>query len=317
MDMEQWYDGENMKILCSDENCTVYQIKDKTGEGLMTMYPVFEGCFILFNDFHLEKCCSGFAPKADLFCIDHCREGRIEWQKNANKYTYVSAGDMQVDCRTDHSGNFFFPLGHYHGVTISIDLGYTDNGRLKMMDDFIVDLNKLKQKFCPKEQHFIMRASSQIDRIFAELYDLPENIRKTYFKIKIMELFLFLENLDVPEGGEERSYFYKTQVDKVKEMVRLQTEDLTRWYTLEELSKKFEFPLTGMKQCFKGIYGCSMADYMKTYRMNAAAEMLYNTDKTVIEIASSVGYENPGKFAGVFKSKMGMTPSAYRNTLTK
>ena len=129
-----------------------------------------------------------------------------------------------------------------------------------MMDDFSVDHYKLKQKFCPDNNTFIIRASSQIDRIFTELYDLPENVRKTYFKIKIMELFLFLENLDVPEGGEERSYFYKTQVDKVKEMVKLQTEDLSRWYTLEELSRKF---------------------------------------------------------AGAFKSKMGMTPSAYRNTLTK
>ena len=317
MGMEQWNDVDNMKVLCSDENCTVYQIKDGAGEGLMTMYPVFEGCFILFSDFHLERCCSGLMPESEMFCIDHCREGRIEWQANANRFTYVSVGDMQVACRANKSRDFFFPLGHYHGVSIGIDMAHTDNGIFRMMDDFAVDLNKLKQKFCPDNHTFIMRASSQIDRIFTELYDLPENVRKTYFKIKIMELFLFLENLDVPEGGEERSYFYKTQVDKVKEMVKLQTKDLTRWYTLEELSGKFEFPLTGMKQCFKGIYGCSMAEYMKTYRMNAAAEMLYNTDKTIIEIAASVGYENPGKFAGAFKSKMGMTPSAYRNTLTK
>ena len=307
--------GENLQVICKDENCVVMQIKDKTGEGVMTMYPVFEGCNVIYNDFHMEQVLSSFSPSFHLFCIDHCREGRIEWKVDNNSYTYVSAGDMQVDCRENHSNEFYFPLKHYHGISIGFDMNCTDHGVLHLMDDFSVDLNKLKEKFCPKDKFFIIRAGAKIDRIFAELYDLPDKVRKTYVKIKIMELLLFLENIEIPDKKEERNYYYKSQVDKVKAMVKLQTEDLSTWYTLEELSKRFSFPLTSMKQCFKGIYGCSMADYMKTYRMNAAAEMLCNTDKAIIDIACALGYENPGKFSAAFKSKMGMTPSEYRKTI--
>lgn len=319
MNWEKDYKGENMKVLCSDENCTVIRIEDETGDGIMTMYSVFDGCYVLYNDFHMEQVHSAFAPSSDIFCVDHCREGRIEWKGKNNRYTYVSAGDMQVDCRETENNEFFFPLRHYHGLTVVIDMSSESiqDGMLHLMDDFSVDLNKLKEKFCKDEKHFIMRAGTKIDRIFAELYDLPEKVRKTYFKIKVMELFLFLENLEISQEGEERSYYYKSQVDKVKAMVRLQTENLSTVYTQEELSRRFDFPLTGMKQCFKGVYGCSMADYMKTYRMNVAAELLFNTDRPVTEIASSVGYENPGKFSAAFKSKMGVTPSEYRKTLEK
>lgn len=316
MDINNWYVGENMKVLCKDETCVVFQLKDESGDGIMTLYPVFQGCFVVYNDFHLESCYSGFAPDQDFFCIDHCREGRIEWQTKNHQCTYVSAGDMMVDCRQNSRKDFFFPLRHYHGISIGVMMNQTEGGILRLMDDFSVDLKELQKKFCQDNRYFIMRASSQLDRIFTEMYDIPEHVRTLYLKIKIMELFLFLENLEVPEGAEERPYFYKSQVDKVRAMVKLQTEDLSVWYTQDELSKKFQFPLTSMKHCFKGIYGCSMSEYMKTYRMNAAVEMLYDKEKSIIEIATSLGYENPAKFSAAFKAKMGMTPSAYRNTLT-
>lgn len=317
MDWKKECSGENMKVICQNEKCTVIKIEDETGDGMMTLYPVFEGCYVIYNDFHMEKVKSAFNPSVEMFCIDHCREGRIEWKSKNNSYAYVSAGDMQVDCRGKHTDGFFFPLCHYHGMTIVIEMDSTEDGVLNLMDDFSIDLNKLKEKFCPVDKHFIMRAGSKIDRIFSELYDLPEEVRNIYIKIKIMELLLFLDTLEVPNVVEERNYYYKSQVDKIKAIVKLQIEDLSVNYTLDELSKKFDFPLTSMKQCFKGIYGCSMADYMKNYRMNVAAELLLNSDKPVIEIASSLGYENPGKFSAAFKSKQGMTPSEYRKNLDR
>ena len=306
--------GENVRKVCEDENCTVYQVKDNSGEGLMTCYPVFKGCCLVHNDFHMAQCFSGFRPKGQMFCIDHCREGRIEWMVDRNRYIYVESGDMYVNSRENHCSQFVFPLKHYHGVTIAFDIDEAEEALLQVMEGFSVDLRKLREKFCPENRTFIMRAGAQINHIFSELYSLPEHVRLPYFKIKILELLLFLEVLDVPEGGEERPYFYKSQVDKIKDIVALLTEDLERWYTLEELAERFSFPLTSLKQCFKGIYGCTIASYMKEYRMNAAALMLKNTRDSVFSIATKVGYSNPGKFAAAFQSVMGMTPTEYRKS---
>lgn len=221
---------------------------------------------------------------------------------------------MNVNSREQHCLKFSFPLRHYHGLTIGFDVDEAGDSLLHVMEGFSVDIKKLREKFCPNNRTFIMRAGSQINHIFSELYDLPEQIRLPYFKIKVLELLLFLEMLDVPSDGEERPYFYKAQVDKIKDIVALLTDDLEHWYTLEELSEKFSFPLTSLKKCFKGIYGCSIAAYMKEYRMNAAALMLKNTQDSVIDIAARVGYSNPGKFAAAFRSVIGMTPTEYRKT---
>lgn len=306
--------GGNVRKICEDETCTVFQVKDDSGEGLMTVYQVFKGCCLIYNDFHMKECYSGFKRNAEMLCIDHCREGRIEWCVDRNRYIYVESGDMQVNSREQHSSKFLFPLNHYHGLTIGFDIVEAEDSLLHVMEGFSVDIKKLKSKFSPDGHTFIMRAGVQISHIFSELYDLPEHVRLPYFKIKVLELLLFLETLDVPAGGEERPYFYKTQVDKVKDIAALLTENLEHWYTLEELSEQFSFPMTSLKQCFKGVYGCSIAAYMKEYRMNAAAVMLKNTQDSVISVAERVGYSNPGKFASAFRSVLGVTPTEYRKS---
>jgi len=306
--------GDNVRLVCEDDGCAVFQMKDATGEGRMTFYSVFPGVYLLYNDFHMEHCISGFSPSVEMICIDHCREGRIEWNIEHNKYIYIESGDIQINARGNHTGDFRFPLKHYHGLTIAFVLEEAEKSLLHVMDGFSVDLRKLKEGFGGDGKNFIMRAGAQIDHIFSELYHIPDRIRLPYFKIKVLELLLFLDTIDAPQESVERPYFYKTQVDKIKDMTEFMTDDLEHWHTIEELSQKFDFPMTSMKQCFKGIYGTTIYAYMKEYRMNAAALMLRNTDESVLSIAGKVGYSNAGKFSAAFRSVLGMTPTEYRKS---
>lgn len=95
------------------------------------------------------------------------------------------------------------------------------------------------------------------------------------------------------------------------------TADLRNHYTLQELSEKFEIPLTSMKVCFKGVYGSSIYSYMKSYRMQAATTLLRNTSDSITEIAAKMGYDNPSKFSEVFKKEYGELPSEFRKKLSK
>ena len=87
-------------------------------------------------------------------------------------------------------------------------------------------------------------------------------------------------------------------------------------HTLEELSDRFEIPLTGMKNCFRSVYDTSIKAWLTDYRMNQAAELL-RTDrgKSVAEIAGMVGYDSASKFAIAFRKIMGMSPLEYRNAI--
>lgn len=52
--------GDNVNLVVKNENCKVMQLADETGEGIMTMYKVFDGVYLMYNDFHMERCYSGF-----------------------------------------------------------------------------------------------------------------------------------------------------------------------------------------------------------------------------------------------------------------
>jgi AraC-like DNA-binding protein len=227
----------------------------------------------------------------------------------------MEAGDLQMNSRTHHSRMFHFPLRHYHGVTVAICVNEASEILPGVLEGFSVDVNMLRDKFCTGSHPFIMRAGASIEHIFSELYTVPEAIRTTFFKIKVLELLLFLSTLTVPPGSGERPYFYKSQVDKVKAIMKLITGQLQHHYTLEELSDKFDFPVTSMKNCFKGVFGTSIYAYMKEYRMNAAAVQLRRSKNSITSIAMQMGYDNASKFSAAFKSVIGMTPVEYRKNV--
>ncbi len=94
-----------------------------------------------------------------------------------------------------------------------------------------------------------------------------------------MELLLFLEAAELPRRIDEPAYFYRTQVEKVKAIERYLTEHMDENITQRELSERFDIPQTGMKQCFKSVYGTSIGDWLLKYRMNRAAVLLRRTGR--------------------------------------
>ena len=41
--------------------------------------------------------------------------------------------------------------------------------------------------------------------------------------------------------------------------------------------------------------------------------LLISTDKSILEVANEIGYENPSKFSQSFKKYLGILPRKYRN----
>lgn len=299
-------------MIKKDEDCTIYEMKDSTGEGTMTCYKVFPGIDLLYNDFHMQRCCSEFRPQVEMIGIDHCREGRIEWEFQNSSYMYLKAGDLQINSKDNHATGFSFPLSHYHGITIAIYMDEALKTLSTIFDGFVIDSYALRKKFCPDKNPFIMRATDSIQHIFSELYTVPEQIRKEYFKIKVLELLLFLSVIDVSLIDEERPYFPRKQVEIIKTVMSYITQNMDKHFTLQDLSKKFNIPLTALKLCFKGVYGTSINAYLRAYRMNAASLLLRQSNDSIVSIAGQVGYANASKFAAAFRAIMGTSPQEHR-----
>lgn len=297
------------------ETCTVYELRSASGTGRVTSYQVFPGVRLAYNDFHMGTCPENLIWDQNILEINHCREGRFECEFLNGLYTYLSEGDLAVNTAVNNRvAHAAFPLEHYHGVSILIDLDRAASMISTVLQDISIDLYALRDKLCGGGRCFIVRAKDSIEHIFSELYTIPDAVKYGYFKLKVLELLLFLSAIDVVEQAEERPYFARSQVNKIKAIKELVTQHMARHFTLRELSQRFDISLTAMNACFKAVYGVSIYAYIRTYRIQAAAAMLLQTQDSVTVIAGQVGYDNASKFASAFKSVMQVAPSEYRKS---
>ena len=54
---------DDAALLAESNGCSVYQFRNETGEGVMTVYKVFPGVTLSYNDFHMEYYDSVFHPR--------------------------------------------------------------------------------------------------------------------------------------------------------------------------------------------------------------------------------------------------------------
>lgn len=105
---------------------------------------------------------------------------------------------------------------------------------------------------------------------------------------------------------------HDTQDNVMTQVHDLLTADLSVRYTIDELCARFHMNPTTLKAQFKRFYGQPIAAYMKHYRLKHAANLLLQTDESILSIASRVGYENPSKFTRAFREQFGVLPKDYR-----
>ena len=280
-----------MKIISRTDDCTVYRLENGAGYIDMTCYSVFPGIDLVYADVHMHGNFRENAKPGNIFELNHCREGRLECEFEKGS-CYLGPGDLTVCCKPDSGYGSSFPLGYYRGITIVVDVDKTPECLSYVLGDVNVDPKQLMSRFYAGGRGYISRSDPAIDHIFSELYSgVPENIRKGYFKVKILELFLFLSALDLENDSGKDDFVSRPQVNLASG--------------------------TSIKNSFRSVYGESIYSYIRTLKMQSAAHMLKTTDKSVLEIAGAFGYNNGSKFAKAFRDVCGVSPNEYRQSADK
>ena len=295
----------------NDGYCTVYKMDCADGLGLMTVYQVYPGIQIIYNDFEATSCYWDGNIDKNILEINHCREGREGCRLPSGSCLYLGEGDLSIHTMDNCASEMSFPLKHYRGISVVINLSVVVKNPPEILSDSGIDILQFKEKFCADGNCFIMRAKNEIEHIFSELYSVPDCLQKPYFRLKVQELLLFLCMIDVSKE-KRRELYTSPQVEIIKTIHKRLTSNLQERPTIEELSKEYLINPTTLKDTFKGIFGQPIGTYMKEYRIRQAAVLLRQTQATIAEIANKVGYENQSKFATAFRDVLKISPAEYR-----
>ena len=81
---------------------------------------------------------------------------------------------------------------------------------------------------------------------------------------------------------------------------------------LERLSRIGCMSISKLKDAFHVRYGCTITQYIQGQRTEQAGRLLRETDLPVSQVAAIVGYQNPSRFAEIFRRNTGCSPAEYR-----
>lgn len=288
-----------------------FHLENESGTGDISLYRVFPGIELIYNDMHMSYCNRHQQPAANVMEINYCKEGRSECLFGGQRYCYMSAGDLSFCSLQDNAHQSEFPTSHYHGITVTIDFSAITGEMEKVLELLAVDLARIRA-LSQAAEFTIIRADTTVEHIFSELYKVPASIRLGYIRVKVLELLLVLTGLEPAERTAKRVYFPAAQIETVKRIHAFLLEHYNEHYTIDELSARFAISPTVMKRCFRGVYGDSVYSYMKRYRLNIAERMLREGELTVGEIAARIGYLNPNKFTSAFCAEYGLPPTEYK-----
>lgn len=280
----------------------------------ISRHKVFDGIDLMFLDVKQETIQFYAKSHTKTFAINHCEEGRIECKFTSGDYLYMGPGDMSIGwhIHADYQHENYFPTKLFKGIVLLVDVEKAQPVLDALVTEARIDLTQLANRFCEQSEFgMMMEETESVRQIFSSLYKVPDQIKGHYFKLKVIETFLLLSIISTT-NHEKRSSYRKQQVDIVKAVNEYISTQFMKRITIDSLSDQFDIPTSTLKRCFKGVYGTTIHHYLKECRINAAKHLLQESDRSILEIANAVGYENGSKFTSAFKEATGVTPSAYR-----
>ena len=278
--------------------------------GIMETYSLFDGIIIAFIDIKFDNTDNVFFEdklSSRLLQINHCTKGRYSYAVENGRIVYFGKGDLCVSIYDLTKTVSDFPLGYYEGLEIFIDVDVANNHIKDLIPDF--DLIDLYEHLEKSKGYRLLRANEKIDHVIGELYCVDDRIKESYFKLKCMELLLFVSI--ARETKTESLSLSKKQADIIENVKNDLINDLESKITIDELSDRYGISKTNLKNCFKEVYGKPIYTWRKEYRLDYACRLIEEGDLNISEISKQVGYSSPSKFSQAFKKYVGCTPSEY------
>lgn len=179
---------------------------------------------------------------------------------------------------------------------------------------YVNDFPKLIQKQTTTAQTQRIIDKDIISKFIDSLEFYFENtflVNDDLLELKIKELVLLLiQTKNVTSISKLISDSYSTKTSTITELIDLH---LYSNLTIEELAKLCGMSLSSFKREFKKQFNDSPINYINNKRIDKAKELLSFSAHSISEIGYQIGFNDPQYFARIFKTKMGISPSNYRD----
>lgn len=171
-------------------------------------------------------------------------------------------------------------------------------------------LSQFLQESGLSENNPVFKAGDDYEIIEQIMKDLVAYHEKQYFCIgKIYELFDYIVSHSTIEKNRKDISKKLIYVKKIINYVQLKYCESIQ---VEDIAHACGFDRSYLSKVFKEATGQTLQQYILSYRMKKACELLTQHNHSIQFIAYSVGYGDVFTFSKAFKKLIGLSPSEYR-----
>jgi AraC-like DNA-binding protein len=142
----------------------------------------------------------------------------------------------------------------------------------------------------------------------------PGTFSDIQLSAKIMSVLNYLCRMRIEMYAGIQNSIGKSLVEEAIELLR---KEFKSKISINGICKNLHISTFHFSRIFKKYTGMSPHNYLAKIRINYSKELLLNSDISVGEIASKVGFENVNSFIKSFKIYTGTTPLKFKKTWTE
>jgi YesN/AraC family two-component response regulator len=178
-------------------------------------------------------------------------------------------------------------------------------------------LSLLKNKCiisCMLSCSFAIHSKASYKRMVYMMYDFIDQIETLKTANEMVAFMMMVIKAYTYEVYAAQSTKYSIHLNQA---LRYINEHYMEKITLKKLAKYVNINPVYLSSLFMKETKISLSSHINKIRVNKSLELLLLTDKSINEIAFTVGYNYQNHFSAMFKKYTGMTPQEYRKRHSK
>ena len=277
----------------------------ESGHGRITRLDTVSFSLSSWNmEFHKDTIVEG-KVKRDLRLLFCSGEG-VEWSAGNDSMRLdhneacfcLSDGSTEKMCYQSNAAFSFL------SVSMSVDRFS------EMINGYLPDTDRMLD-FLPGKRFTIPSAVQRTLHEIGPLEFVHNGFEMMRLDARLLEsVSLCIETL-LSEPAQKR-HLHHDDIQAVRAIGERIEENPANIPEIAVLAREYCMSVSKLTRAFRRVYGVSLHACVIESRLQKGAELLTREDRSIQQIAESVGYTKPGRFSADFRKRFGVLPSEYR-----
>jgi len=240
----------------------------------------------------------------------------------AYEMKFIKGSSMIIhfsEINSDSQQVYQYPSNHEKMIINLLNNGSAD-GVSKAVNAFIEEIKSIEyinpdnvklilNQLLGKVMEYLLSHNFSVTNVFGENYNIYQQLatRETIDKIEVWLKEIFSTIISYSENRRAND---KKYIDKVLEYIH---SNYKKDIDVNTMAQEIGISYSQLRRVFVDELGVNLVNYVNNLRIEEAKKVLLEGDKSVYDIALSLGYNNDQSLNRFFKKFCGITPGEFRN----